>query len=102
MKVKKLIDLLQELDPEAFVTIGLPESNPEYLSRLNDRPACLLWFYVSQESRCSYSDFPQMPLMNQVTINVSLDKTFFGTDNREMLEDIEENAIRPDFFPEAN
>ncbi|SRR6266851_10472817 len=102
MKVKKLIELLQKCDPEAFVRIGLPEVNREYVEQLEDRPACLLYFFLEQRSECSYTGFPSLPAMEEVVIYASLDTRIIHSDDAEILQEVAENMVAPDFHPEAN
>ncbi len=102
MKVKQLIEQLQKCNPEAFVTIGLPEVNLDYVQRLTERPACLLYFYLEQRSECSHSGYPHLPAMEEVVIYASVDSTFFRTDDPEIRRETEQGMIRPDFGPESN
>jgi hypothetical protein len=102
MKVKQLIERLQKCNPEAFVTIGVPDVNSDYVRRLTERPACLLYFYLEQRSDCSHTAYPHLPAMEEAVIYASLDSTFFRTDDPEILQDAERGMIRPDFGPESN
>ena len=102
MKVKKLIELLQGCNPEAFVAIRLPQVNREYVERLTDTPACLLYFYVEQRNSCSYSEYAFLPATEEVVIYASVNQKFVQTDDAEMLKGIEDHTVQPDFHSEAN
>jgi hypothetical protein len=102
MKVNRLIELLRRCDPESFVTIRVPNCNRDYVAELTDKPACLLYFFLEQREDCSYSDYPHLPPMKEVVIHTSLDAKFFITDDPEMIQEVAENLVEPDFRPEAN
>ncbi len=102
MKVKKLIELLQKRNPEAFVRIELPELNQDYVAKLMDRPACLLYFFLEERSTCSYTEFPSLPPMEEAALHASMDSQIIHTDDAELLQGVSENMVEPDFHPEAN
>jgi hypothetical protein len=95
MKVKRLVELLQRCDPEAFVGIGFPNINPEYVREVTDKPSCLLYFRLEERSECSYTEYPAIPPMEEVVIDVALDAGDFDADPCDEI-------VEPDFRPEAN
>jgi hypothetical protein len=95
MKVKRLIELLQSCDPEAFIGIGFPNINPEYVRRLTDKPPCLLYFGIEERSNCSHSHYPHIPPMAEVIIDAGLDASDFDAESFETV-------VEPDFHPEIN
>lgn len=103
MKVKRLLEILRACDPDAFVTIGVPDCRREHVEKLTDTPACLLHFLIEEHAECSYSDFPHLPPMGQVEISASLDGRFYDaapgdTDD----EGFTGTVVSPDLHPEAN
>lgn len=102
MTVRKLIEVLSKCDPDAFVTIDLPISTPEYLGKIQSTPADHLWFLVDEkEVERSNDPMPQ----SEVVIMASIDGSFTDPLN-EYEPDMEtvdacfrETAIPPDFDP---
>jgi hypothetical protein len=74
MKVHKLMELLAECDPDAFVTVGLAAGADDYAARVSDTPPPLLWFHVEEQGDCGYSGFPHLAGLDQVVITASLDR----------------------------
>jgi hypothetical protein len=104
VKVKRLIEILQDCDPEAFVTVDLPNISQEYLAKLVETPACLLHFLIEEQAGCSYSGYPHLPGTDQVVISPSLDGVFFTieADDLEEGEELAGTLVPPDFRPDAN
>jgi hypothetical protein len=95
MKVKRLIEILQRYDPEAFIGIDLPNINFDYLRELTDKPPCLLHFLIAQAGGCSYTDYPHIPPMHEVHISVALTA-------RDLIAEPFGELVEPDFHLEAN
>ncbi len=108
MRVKRLIELLQARDPDAFIAIDLPNSSPEYVDKLIETPACLLHFLVEDRAYADDEEY-HLPPMNAVVITASLDATFYATDPNGAMDpddpmDPESigDVVEPDFRPELN
>jgi hypothetical protein len=110
LKVKQLIALLQQCDPEAFVSIGLDNIRTKHVKKLVEAPAHLLYFFIDQRNSASYSGYEHHRPSNEVALVAGLSRDVLDccwpSDDPDIPDDVRQAVapffVPPDFQPDSN